>query len=171
MWPVVVFTTAYDQYAIRAFEVHALDYLLKPVTESRLAECLTRIESLEGDLLRGRLIRAQREGRRLERLMARSGTHLTVVRVEDVIVFESEDKLVFARTQDGRFNINITMKELQDRLDPDLFCRVHRQAIVQLHHARELHSLPGGQYLIRLSDGSDVQMGRNYSRNFRSRFG
>ena len=63
------------------------------------------------------------------------------------------------------------MKELEDRLDPALFCRVHKQAIVQLAHAREIHALTGGHYLLRLDDGSEAQIGRNYAREFRSRFG
>jgi DNA-binding LytR/AlgR family response regulator len=63
------------------------------------------------------------------------------------------------------------MKELAERLDADAFCRVHRQAIVQLTHAREVHSLAGGHYLLKLSDGSDVQIGCNYAKEFRARFG
>jgi two-component system LytT family response regulator len=170
-WPVVVFTTAYDQYAIRAFEVHALDYLLKPVTQKRLAECLSRLDSIQPDAQRDRLEEARRDNRSLERLMARSGSKLIVVNVKDVIAFESQDKLVFARTPHGRFVLNITMKELEERLDPNLFCRVHKQAIVQLSIAREVHSLAGGHYLLKLADGSEVEIGRSYVRDFRARFG
>jgi two-component system LytT family response regulator len=171
VWPIIIFATAYDQYAIRAFEVHALDYLLKPVTQDRLAACLGRLNTIEGSVQRHRLESARRDHRSLERLMARSGSKLMVVSVKDVIAFESEDKLVFARTAQGRFVLNITMKELEDRLDTVAFCRVHKQAIVQLSHARELHSLAGGHFLLKLSDGSDVQLGRNYSKDFRARFG
>jgi two-component system LytT family response regulator len=103
--------------------------------------------------------------------MARSGSKLVVVNVKDTIAFESEDKLVFARTPQGKFVLNITMKELEERLDANVFCRVHKQAIVQLSHAREVHSLAGGHYLLKLSDGSNVQIGRNYAREFRARFG
>jgi two-component system LytT family response regulator len=170
-WPVVIFTTAYGHYAIRAFEVHALDYLLKPVTAKRLAECLTRLGDVRPWVQRARLDEARRDNRPLERLMARSGSKLIIVNANDVIAFESEDKLVFARTAQGRFVLNITMKELDERLNPDLFCRVHKQAIVQLSHARELHSLAGGHYLLKLADGSEVAIGRNYSREFRAKFG
>jgi two-component system LytT family response regulator len=170
-WPLIVFVTAYDQYAIRAFEVHALDYLLKPVTAKRLAECLARLGEIRPAAQRARLEAARRDKRSLERLMARSGAKLIVVNVGDVIAFESEDKLVFARTPKGKFVLNITMKELEERLDPELFCRVHKQAIVQLIHAREVHALAGGHYLLKLADGSEVQIGRNYSREFRARFG
>lgn len=170
-WPVVVFVTAYGHYAIRAFEVHALDYLLKPVTAKRLSECLVRLADIRPGTQHTRLDDARRDNRPLERMMARSGSKLIVVNVKDVIVFESEDKLVFARTPQGRFALNMTMKELEERLDSETFCRVHKQAIVQLTHAREVHALAGGHYLLKLADGSDVQIGRNYSKEFRARFG
>jgi len=120
---------------------------------------------------RARLDEARRENRPLERLMARSGSKLVVVNVDDVIAFQSDDKLVFARTPQGRFVLNVTMKELEERLNSESFCRVHKQAIVQMSHAREVHSLAGGHYLLKLSDGSDVQIGRNYVKDFRARFG
>ena len=170
-WPVVIFTTAYGHYATRAFDVHALDYLLKPVSRQRLSECLNRLETTAARVHRRNLDGARSDGRRLERLLARSGQKMVVIQVQDVIVFESEDRLVFARTAAGRLVLNITMKELEDRLDPQVFCRVHKQAIVQLAHAREIHALAGGHYLLRLADGSEVQIGRNYAREFRSRFG
>jgi len=169
-WPIVVFVTAYGHYAIRAFEVHALDYLLKPVTPKRLAESIARLSSIQPAAQRARLDQARRDNRPLERLMVRSGSKLILVNVKDVIAFESEDKLVFARTHDGRFVLNTTMKELEERLDPSVFCRVHKQAIVQLSHAREVHALAGGHYVLKLADGSEVQIGRNYSREFRARF-
>ncbi len=169
-WPIVVFTTAYGHYAIRAFEVHALDYLLKPINQKRLAECLTRLDEIKPAAQRDRLDQARRENKPLERLMARSGSKLIIVNVSDVVAFESEDRLVFARTAEGRFVLNVTMKELEERLDPDVFCRVHKQAIIRLSLARELHSLAGGHYLLKLSDGSEVEIGRNYAREFRARF-
>lgn len=170
-WPIIIFTTAYGHYAIRAFEVHALDYLMKPINRQRLAQCLSRLAEVRPAAYRANLEDARREHRKLERLMARSGSRLVVVNVNDVIVFESEDKLVFARTAQGRFVLNITMKELDERLDPATFCRVHKQAIVQLAHAREIHSIAGGHYLLKLSDGSEVQIGRTYAGDFRARFG
>jgi len=170
-WPIIVFVTAYGHYATRAFEVHALDYLLKPVTPKRLADCISRLREMRPASQRARLDEARRDNRPLERLMARSGSKLVVVNVDDVIAFQSDDKLVFARTPQGQFVLNITMKELEERLNAEKFCRVHKQAIVQISHAREVHSLAGGHYLLKLSDGSDVQIGRNYVKDFRARFG
>ena len=170
-WPIVVFVTAFGHYATRAFDVHALDYLMKPVTAARLLQCLDRLDSTSLSSQRKKLDNVRRDGRKLERLLARSGQKQVVVNVADVIVVESEDRLVFARTATAKLVLNITMKELEERLDPAVFCRVHKQAIVQLAHARELHSLAGGHYLLKLSDGSGVQIGRNYARDFRARFG
>ena len=170
-WPLIVFVTAYGHYATRAFDVHALDYLLKPVSAKRLAECVARLHEIRPAAQRARLDEARRDNRPLERLMARSASKLVVVNVEDVIAFQSDDKLVFARAPQGRFVLNITMKELEERLNNEKFCRVHKQAIVQISHAREVHSLAGGHYLLKLSDGSEVEIGRNYVKNFRARFG
>jgi DNA-binding LytR/AlgR family response regulator len=166
--------TAYGHYAIRGFEVHALDYLMKPVTPERLAQCIVRLEKMRPAKQRETLEGLQRDPdlghRKIQRLMARSGAKLVVVNVDDVIAFESEDRLVFARTSQGRFVLGVTMKELEERLDAETFCRVHKQAIVRLSHAKEVHPMPGGQYLLKLADGTEVPIGRNYARNFRSRF-
>ena len=169
-WPVVVFVTAYEHYAIRAFEVHALDYLMKPVTAVRLAQCIERLASIRPVVQRARVANARSALHKLQRLISRSAAKLVVVNVDDVVVFESEDRLVFARTVQGRFVLSITMKELEERLDPEVFCRVHKQAIVRLSQATEVHPMPGGQYLVKMADGSEVPIGRNYARDFRARF-
>jgi two-component system LytT family response regulator len=169
-WPAVVFTTAFEHYAIRAFEVHAVDYLLKPINRERLAECVARLDGTPPQAQRAQLDQARRQ-RRLERVLVRRASKLVVISVEDVAVFESENKLVFVRTAEGRFLLNMSMKEIEERVDPDLFCRVHKQAIVRLSLVREIAALAGGQYVAKLCDGYEVQVGRNYAHEFRSRFG
>ena len=169
-WPAVVFTTAFEHYAIRAFEVHALDYLLKPINRERLAECVARLDRTPSQAQRAQLDEVRRDCK-LQRILVRRASKLVVISVEDVAVFESENKLVFVRTAEGRFLLNMSMKEIEERVDPDLFCRVHKQAIVRLSLVREIHALPGGQYLAKLCDGYEVQVGRNYAHEFRSRFG
>jgi two-component system LytT family response regulator len=169
-WPTVVFTTAFEHYAIRAFEVHAVDYLLKPINRERLAECVARLDGTPPLAQRAQIDEARRQ-RRLERILVRRASKLVVISLEDVEVFESENKLVFVRTAEGRFLLNMSMKEIEERVDPVLFCRVHKQAIVRLSLVREIHAVPGGQYVAKLSDGYDVQVGRNYAHEFRSRFG
>jgi two-component system LytT family response regulator len=169
-WPTVVFTTAFEHYAIRAFEVHAVDYLLKPINRERLAECVARLDGIPLHAQRAQLDEARRQ-RKLERILVRRGSKLVVIPVEDVAVFESEDKLVFLRTAEDRFLLKMSMREIEERVDRNLFCRVHKQAIVRLSLVREIHALPGGSYVAKLSDGYEVQVGRNYAHEFRSRFG
>jgi two-component system LytT family response regulator len=169
-WPAVVFTTAFEHYAIRAFEVHAVDYLLKPINRERLAECVARLDGTPPEAQRAQLDEARRQSR-LERILVRRASKLVVIPVDEVAVFESENKLVFVRTAEGRFLLNMSMKEIEERVDPNLFCRVHKQAIVRLSLVREIHALAGGQDVAKLSDGHEVQVGRNYAHEFRSRFG
>ena len=169
-WPAVVFTTAFEGYAIRAFEVHAVDYLLKPINRERLAECVAYLDKTPPQAQRAQIDEARRQ-HRLERILIRRGHRLVVIGVDDVAVFESENKLVFARTAEGRFPVSMSMKEIEDRVDRESFCRVHKQAILRLSLVREIHALPGGQYVAKLCDGSEVQVGRNYAHEFRSRFG
>jgi two-component system LytT family response regulator len=168
--PAIVFTTAFEQYAIRGFEVHAADYLLKPINRERLSECIARLDGTPPQAQRAQLDEARRQ-RKLERILVRRASKLVVIRVEDVAVFESEDKLVYVRTAEGRFVLNMSMKEIEERVDRDLFCRVHKQAIVRLSLVREIHALPSGQYAAILSDGYEVLVGRNYAHEFRARFG
>ena len=169
-WPAVVFTTAFEHYAIRAFEVHAVDYLLKPINRERLAECVARLDGTPPEAQRAQLDEARRQSR-LERILVRRASKLVVIPVDEVSVFESENKLVFVRTAEGRFLLNMSMKEIEERVDPNLFCRVHKQAIVRLSLVREIHALAGGQYVAKLCDGHEVLVGRNYAHEFRSRFG
>jgi two-component system LytT family response regulator len=169
-WPMIVFTTAFEHYAIRAFEVHAIDYLVKPIGRDRLAECISRLDGIQLPAQRAQLDQARRQTK-LERLLVRRGQKLVVVNVQDVATFESEDRLVFVRTAEGRSVLNMSMKEIEERVDRDLFCRVHKQTIVRISLVREIHAMPGGQYVARLADGYEVQVGRNYAHEFRSRFG
>jgi two-component system, LytTR family, response regulator len=169
-WPAVVFTTAFEHYAIRAFEVHAVDYLLKPINRERLAECVARLDGTPPQAQRAQLDEARRQ-RKLERILVRRGSKLVVIGIDDVAVFESDNKLVFVRTAEGRFLLSMSMKEIEERVDPELFCRVHKQAIVRLSLVREIQALAGGQYVAKLRDGYEVQVGRNYAHEFRSRFG
>lgn len=169
-WPAIVFTSAFEHYAIRAFEVHAVDYLMKPINRERLAECIARLDGTPHRIPEtqpGEVIRQPR----LERILVRRASKLLVIRVEDVAVFESEDKLVYVRTAEGRFVLNMSMKEIEERVDRDVFCRVHKQAIVRLSLVREILALPSGQYAAKLSDGYEVLVGRNYAHEFRARFG
>jgi len=160
--PAVIFTTAYDQYAVRAFEVNSVDYLLKPFSKGRFAEALERfrrshesgvaspgrildlLERIRDEMQRGPRARASDAGgdgaTPLNKIPARRGTRILLLDPGDVLFFEAEDTLVFARTEKGRFLVERTLTLLEERLAPGFF-RCHRRFIVNLGRIAEI--VPG----------------------------
>ena len=181
--PLVVFTTAFDHYAVRAFEANAVDYLLKPFRTERLAEALerarrdlarpedvsARLASLLDDVARARTAPPPA----LDRFTVRSGARQLILRADEILWFGAEDKLVFAATRADRHWVNFTLDQLEQRLDPAKFQRVHRSAIVNLDHARSLHAAFAGTYRLRLDDEArtEVPVSRNRARELRTRLG
>jgi two-component system LytT family response regulator len=180
--PAVVFVTAYDQYAVRAFEANAVDYLLKPYRPERLAAALER--------LRGALARPEELSRRLEELLAavgpgvraseylerftvRLGLKQLIVRAEDVFWFGAEDKLVFAAVEGNRHYVAFTLDELERRLDPRRFARVHRSAIANLDQSVTLRPGFAGTWRLQMADAerTEVPVSRVRARALRSRLG
>lgn len=181
--PAVIFVTAYDQHAVRAFEEHAVDYLLKPYRRERLAEALDRA--------RAQLARPEELSRRLQELLAtlprggetapvglerftvRVGQRQRILRAAEVLWFAAEEKLVVAVTADGRHYVNFTLDELERRLDPARFVRVHRSAIANLDHAVALHPGFAGTWRLQMDDAarSEVPVARARARALRERLG
>jgi two-component system LytT family response regulator len=160
--PHIVFVTAYDEYAIQAFEVHALDYLTKPVRLDRLNKTLRRVQNAIGEEDDSRLddLRASRRDQLLERLTVHVGRRLRVVPLDDVRWIEADEGLVFAHTPDGRYRTDFTLDELEDRLPPDRFVRTHRSSIVNLDAVHELVPWSSGTYRLRLTDGTELSVAR-----------
>ncbi len=178
--PVVIFVTAYNHYAVRAFEVHALDYIMKPFDDDRFDEALVharaqlRLES--GDSLRRRLeavVRAlhgdeaeETEGasmpgaRWIERLVVRSQDHAWFVRVSDIEWIEAADYNVRIHTAAQTYTTRETLSGLAEQLDPRRFVRVHRSTIVNLDHVREIQPYFHGAYILVLQDGTEVRLSR-----------
>jgi DNA-binding LytR/AlgR family response regulator len=181
--PLVVFVTAFDHYAVRAFEANAVDYLLKPFRAERLAAALERARKdlARPDEIEGRLaqmlseVASLRAGApaRLERFTVRSGARQLILRAEEILWFGAEDKLVFAATSADRHYVNFTLDQLESRLDPARFQRVHRSAIVNLDHAKSLHPAFAGTYRLRLDDSesTEVPVSRNRAKGLRTRLG
>jgi two-component system LytT family response regulator len=179
--PAVVFITAFDHYAVRAFEENAVDYLLKPFRRERLAEALDRArrdlerpEELSRKLaqLLGGLDRAP-ASEHLERFTVRVGQRQLILKAEEVLWFGAEDKLVFAATGADRHYVNFTLDQLERRLDPRRFTRVHRGAIVNLDHAAALRPGFAGTYRLQLKDTArtEVPVSRARARALRERLG
>ena len=178
--PYVIFVTAYDEFAVRAFETHALDYLVKPVNEVRFAAALDRVrermrfaEALEltrriGDLLaahdrRGEVGDVAARAAALlptRRLVVPTATGDLVLDVEEVDWIQAEDYYAAVHARGRRHLIRESLASLEQRLDPERFIRVHRSAIVRLDRVREMRSASTGESVLVLRDGTRVPVSR-----------
>ncbi len=159
--PRVIFCTAFDQYAIDAFELHAVDYLLKPDSRARLAKAIDRVRgvpSSEADAALEKLSMASQGGRR--RFLAKRGNKFRVVSEDEVLCFASEEGLTKLCTRDQEYWMQPTLSDLENRLDPSIFFRVSRAAIVNLNTVEELQHLVGGYGAVILKNGSRVEVSR-----------
>jgi two-component system, LytTR family, response regulator len=179
--PGVIFVTAYDQHALRAFEVHAIDYLLKPFDDTRFAEAVERakrnLRSAEvGDLSR-RLVGlleqggARAPGAALTRLIVKHEGRVAFVRVEDLDWIEAADYYVKLHTQGQVHLLRESLNALETRLDPARFFRVHRSAIVNLDRIRELQPYFKGEHILLLQDGTRLKLSRARREHLETRLG
>lgn len=173
--PAVIFVTAHDQYAIRAFEIAALDYLLKPVTEERFALAFGRASSRirmqpPGDTERqvaAMLDAIASPPRRLTRLAVRSGERTLFVPVDDVDWIEAFQNYVRLHVGETTHLLHVPMNTMEGVLDPERFLRIHRSHIVNVQRISQLWSLARGQYVIELRSGHRLQSGRTYGDRIR----
>lgn len=170
--PHIVFVTAYDEYALKAFEVHALDYLTKPVRLTRLNDTLQRLKSASPTASRNGLeaLQQERHDQRLRRLTVHVGRKLRVVDLDEVRYIEAEDKLVFVHLDDKRYRTDFTLQELEQRLD-DRFVRIHRSVIVNLEATYELVPWSSGTYRLRLNDGTELPVARRRTQDVKAALG
>jgi two-component system LytT family response regulator len=160
--PAVIFATAYDSYAVRAFDLNAVDYLVKPYTVDRFAEGLRRARSRQGSPRPNEgLARVIRDlGPRPDRLLVPDGRRMVAVAIDEIIWIKAEDDYARIHTATRQYLISRTLKDLEGRLDPDRFVRLHRSALVQASHIREVVAEGGSRYRVRLSDGTNVLVSR-----------
>src|SRR5689334_1128916 len=182
--PYVIFVTAYDEFAVRAFETHALDYLVKPVNEARFTAALDRVrermrfaEALEltrriGDLLAAHDRRGGRLANTLDaavrnathaparRLVVPTATGDLVLDVDEIDWIQAEDYYSAVHARGRRHLIRESLASLEQRLDPGQFVRVHRSAIVRLDRVREIRSAGAGESVLILRDGTRVPVSR-----------
>jgi two-component system LytT family response regulator len=175
--PAVIFVTAFDKYALRAFEVHALDYVLKPVEADRLGEALDharrRIAEHRSaaaglaDLLRD----LKGDGAYLTRIPVRSEGKVKVIDLADVDWLSAADNYVTLHAAGREYLVRDTLAALERRLDPQLFVRVHRSTIARLDRIAELMPGAHGDFTIRLKNGTRLDMSRTYRSTVEARFG
>ncbi len=173
--PVVIFVTAYDEHALRAFEAHALDYLLKPVDEARFDGALLRareyIRSRSADQLTSRLLAMIEElkGQQSpDRLVIRNSGRLLFVQLDDIDWIEAADNYVCIHSGGKSYTLSEKISALEARLDRRRFIRVHRSRMVNLDKVREVHPMFNGDYVFLLRDGTEVSSGRNYRERLRA---
>ncbi len=179
--PHVVFVTAYDRYAVPAFEVRSLDYLLKPVGRERFAEALDRARERIGgagparrildelDDLRRSVGRGAGAAPRPDRLSARRGSRILLLDPNEIVWFESEDTLVFARTAGGRFLVDRTLSDLERQLEGHFF-RAHRGCLVNLGRIAEIRPADAGACTIVCPGAGTVALSRRQARRLREIF-
>jgi two-component system LytT family response regulator len=171
--PHVIFVTAYDEHALRAFEVSALDYLLKPIDGGRFFEALERARSrIRGENLGAvserlhKMMAALRVERNyLERLSIKSAGRITFLGVDEIDWIEAADNYVQVHAGRESHLLHATMNSLESRLDPNKFLRIHRSAIVNIGRIKELHPMFHGEYRVILIDGTRLTSGRSYREN------
>lgn len=172
--PRVVFVTAYDEFALKAFEVHALDYLTKPVRIERLEKTLLRLAAeperpAESNALDA--IGKERRAAPLTRIAVHAGEALRIVATEEIHRIEAQDKTVLVYSQNGAYHTDFTLDALELRLPTDEFIRIHRSHIVRLGAIREIIPWFSGSYCLKLHDGTQLPVARRRVADVKSLFG
>ncbi len=166
--PLVIFTTAYDKYALKAFEVNALDYLVKPIAPERLgaaiAKVLSRVANVEasGPGISGRKQVAESN----QQVFVRDGDHCWFVALKDIVLLESEGNYTRLLFGTNRPLLLRSLNYLQSRLDSRLFFRANRRQIINLNFIEAIHAWPNGGYLVKLRGGFEVTMSRRQGQLF-----
>jgi two-component system LytT family response regulator len=179
--PLVVFVTAYDRYALRAFEVHAVDYLLKPFDRQRFSEAIARarMHLAQRDLgsIQARLLALVRDlspaagPPRSDRLVVKSGGRIFFVRSDEIDWVQAEGNYVRLHRGAESHLIRETMTALEGWLDPQRFYRIHRSSIVNIERVRELQPWFNGEYRVLLQDGTKLTLSRGYRDKLQERLG
>lgn len=186
--PAVIFVTAYDEFALQAFDANALDYLLKPINDDRLAEAIDRarksLDDKEAQEHRGKLLKfiCEMTGKELtlegalaeaagegtswpERLAIRDGTETNCVDIAAIDWIDAAGDYMCVHSDGDTYVLRGTMKRLEELLDPSIFVRVHRSAIVNRHRVTSMRAHRNGEYFLQLGDDKELKLSRKYKSN------
>jgi two-component system LytT family response regulator len=176
--PIIIFTTAYDQYAIKAFEMSALDYLLKPFSLERFNGALDkarhRLQSgtTSDKPAVDKLLQQQSEqAGYLDRIAIKSGSRIHVVSTNTVKYIEAQDDYVMIYCAEGKFLKEKTMKYFESHLNPDMFVRIHRSYIINVHEIKQIEPLEKESYVVILKDGAKLRASASGYKTLRERLG
>lgn len=160
--PVIVFVTAYDEYALRAFDAGALDYLLKPFDDARFTLAMQRAREKIAAL-------APAQPQEIPRLTVRSAGHVVYVPIPDIDWVEAADYYVCLHVGPKSHLLRQSMAELEQELDSKIFCRIHRSAIVNLRRVRALEVDSAGEYEVVLESGKKLRLSRRFRKELQAR--
>jgi two-component system, LytTR family, response regulator len=172
--PMVVIVTAFDQYAIQAFEAGAIDYLLKPIGQDRLAQAIeramklrTRPAAVAEQLANIQEVAGTSQARTVRKIVARSGDEYLLLNAEEVFAFQAEGDLVWIITAKKRYLATQSLKVIQEKLQNTSFRRIHRKALVNIEHVRKMSTLSSQRWLITLSNGQEFIVSKRQARSVR----
>lgn len=165
--PEIVFTTAYDEYALKAFELNAVDYLMKPFSKQRLSQAIDKVterfklKSNSREKL-GKLVeQMQHKSRPLERVVVKSGSKIHIIPVQDIEQVEAQDDYVMLHTAQGRFMKKETMSTMEQNLPEEHFIRIHRSNIVNVSQIQRIEQYGKESYLLILKNGNQVNVSKS----------
>ncbi len=175
--PHVIFATAHDDYALRAFDVEAVDYILKPVSQARVAEAVARVRSrieqgAAPPALKALLARIGAETPTpVRQIPVQSGRRILVLPTDSILWFNIEYRLVYAHIDGRAYMTNYTLRQIEERVDSKTFFRAHKSVLVNLEHVREIVPTFGGRYRLVMRDaaGTQVPLSRSQTRILRAR--
>jgi len=173
--PAIIFTTAYDEYAVQAFEVSALDYLLKPISESRLKQALNKVidlSKLNWDKKVDTVLEQLQHNEYAKRLAVRHLRKISLLNTEEISYIVSEHRLINVYNhQDERYWTNENLTQLESRLDPEFFIRIHRGAIINLSSNFEIEPLDSGRLKLIFKLGRELFVSREHTIKLRKHLG
>ncbi len=175
--PVVIFTTAFDEFAIDAFNVHALDYLLKPFSKERFNRSIALVRTILLDSrdyqLRTRAAMEEINSHKeyLQRVSVRKEHAYSIIPVEEIQCIKTSGGLVYIQVGDKQYQTDTTLNQFEKRLDPHRFMRIHRTAIVNLEQINDIVPWGQGRFAVRLRHGVSLQVSRDRIKNFKMKVG
>lgn len=177
--PEIIFVTAYDNYAIRAFDFHAIDYLLKPISRPRFEQAVQHAKerifqqnsSATKEQLFALLENRQNKMPHLQRIFVKENGKIILLEPETIDWIEADDKYLHLHTANKKHLIRQTLNSVEAELNPNIFLRIHRSIIVNLTRVKEIHPLFNGEYVLILHDKTKLTLSRNYKNRFFERFG
>ncbi|OGU54193.1 MAG: hypothetical protein A2V66_11640 [Ignavibacteria bacterium RBG_13_36_8] len=173
-FPLIIFVTAYDKYAIKAFDIHAIDYLLKPFEDERFYEALQiakeRFGSAKQNSLSQKIFSLLEETGKIkntfiERLMVKTEGRIFFIKTKDIIRIKASGKYLDVSTDTKSHLIRMAMNEIEAKLDPEHFVRIHRSSIININHIKEIQYWYKTEYIFILTNGEKLKSSNSYRKN------